>query len=77
MQLKKEINKLNEELSIVRGKAERNSKSKKVLERNKQLDIEFEKEVFWSGTKSHMISGIKHQYEKLKKCTFLYLCRIY
>jgi hypothetical protein len=22
----------------------------------------------WGGTKSYMITGIKHQYEKLKKC---------
>lgn len=67
MQLKKEINKLSEELTIVKGKSE--NKSKKAVSKQKQLEIEFEKEAFWAGTKSHMISGIKFQYEKLKRGT--------
>lgn len=61
---------MSEELSIVKGKWE--VKSKKAVSKKKQLDMEFEKEVFWGGTRAHMIEGIKYQYEKLKKCKYYY-----
>lgn len=32
----------------------------------KKLSTEFEKELYWKGSQSYMISGIKLQYQKMK-----------
>ena len=64
---KKEVNRLAEELSIMKGRmatARRHHKSSKV-------EMEFDKELYWKGSQSHMISGIKRQYEKLQQCNYL------
>lgn len=29
--------------------------------------MEFEKEMYWSGNKTHLVSGIKFQYQQLKE----------
>ena len=53
---------------ILKGKFE--AKGKKTKEKNKQLEIEFEKPLYWGGSKTHLISGIKFQYDKLRQGTF-------
>jgi hypothetical protein len=49
------INKLKQELQDVKAREERLGKDRRVAERNKQYDMEFEKELFWGGSKNHMI----------------------
>lgn len=33
----------------------------------KQLNMEFEKKMYWTGHSSYLIAGIKAQYDKLKE----------
>lgn len=47
------------------------TKNKKSVEKGRQLGMEFEKELYWAGSKTHMISGIKYQYQKLKMSNFI------
>jgi hypothetical protein len=51
-------------------------KNRKTAEKGKQLGMEFEKELYWAGSKTHMISGIKYQYQKLKMSTYRALYRV-
>ena len=41
--------------------------NKKNVRYTDQLNREFEKELYWTGSQSHMIAGVKAQYEKLKE----------
>lgn len=69
--LKKEVHKLSEELTALKGKVEacriRNDR------RTNYLELEFEKELYWTGNKTHVISGIKHQYQKLKRGNYVWI----
>ena len=60
MLLKKQNNKLQEELAILKGKYEVNKG--KTYKKRKEMDMEMEKEIYWGSSKAHLISGIKYQY---------------
>ena len=38
-----------------------------MIKTNKQLNMEFEKEMYWTGSNAHLVAGVKAQYEKLKQ----------
>jgi hypothetical protein len=71
---------LGKELKSKRTLVEENEDLKKKLETlmhnkssrrgstAKKMSTEFEKEIYWNGTQSYMISGIKLQYQKMKDC---------
>lgn len=63
--MKKETNKLQEQLSIMKGRYEINRKRK--IRKDRTLQLEFQKELYWTGTHAHLAAGVKCQYEKLKK----------
>ena len=60
LQLRREINKLKEELSLQRGKTE--EMRRRSSEYTKQMNMEFSKERYWHGSQSNMVRGIKSQY---------------
>ena len=39
----------------------------------RKLSNEFEKEMYWSGSQTYMISGIKLQYQKMKESNFSFI----
>ena len=45
---------------------------KKNSEYTKSINIEFEKEMYWAGSNTNMVRGVKGQYELMKesKCGF-------
>ena len=60
LHLKKQVNKLKDELSKNRTKIENlTSKNQKYT---KQFNREFQKKMYWNGPNSYMISGVKAQY---------------
>lgn len=62
---------LIEENNELRKKIEHFSSNKPAKKYSipKKISTEFEKELYWSGSHSYMISGVKLQYQKMKEST--------
>ena len=60
LHLKQKINKLESEMGLQRSKML--MQQKKTHQFTKKLGREFEKELYWTGSHDHLISGIKAQY---------------
>ena len=58
---------MKDEIAKSRTKIE--SLTSKNSKYTKQFNREFEKKMYWNGTNSYMISGVKAQYDKLKEGT--------
>lgn len=65
LHLRQQINKLKDELAKNKTKIE--NLSSKNHRYTKQFNREFEKKMYWNGSNSYLISGIKAQYQKLKE----------
>ena len=51
---------------LMKGRTKIESLTFKNSKYTKQFNREFEKKMYWNGTNSYMISGVKAQYDKLK-----------
>lgn len=51
----------------MKGRTKIESLTSKNSKYTKQFNREFEKKMYWNGTNSYMISGVKAQYDKLKE----------
>jgi hypothetical protein len=72
---------LGKEAKTKRTLIEENSELKKKLDQlshsknfkrdamSRKISIEFEKEMYWNGSQTYMISGVKLQYQKMKDST--------
>lgn len=40
------------------------------------INVQFESELYWNGNSSYLVTGVKNQYEKIKRSIFLDILRL-
>ena len=60
---------MKDQLTRTKGKVD--TLANKNQKYTKQLNMQFEKKMYWTGHSSYLVAGVKAQYDKLKEGTNL------
>lgn len=48
----------------------------KITRAMNDINVQFESELYWNGNSSYLVTGVKNQYEKIKRSIFLDILRL-